>query len=597
MPNQQGLLSQLKYEMDGKDAPSALVPDILRTEVETSLHLPDVATMVIHDRHVKWVDDPLLWPGKTLKLSAQFMGVTAIIFEGEIVELEPAYLEGSMQLTVRAFDRLHRLSRGRRARSFLNVKDEDLVKQIAGEVGLEAKSDSTREVTDYVFQDNESNLEFLQRRAEFQGFLVFVTGKTLHFERPKPSEALELAWHEQLSEFKPCLSSIHQPSEFVVRGWDIKNKRAVVGTAKKGESTPKIGEGRSGGEVAQDAFHLEAPWLIAASPVRKQAVAEQMAQAAAHAVSGEFITAEGTCTGNPKLKAGVKVKLKGLGKRFSGEYVVTGATHHFAGDSGYFVTFNVSGHHASTLLSSLRDKREGGRFDGGGLVIGVVTNNDDPDGKGRVKVKYPWLSEDHEGDWARLVSIGAGKDRGIEFIPEVNDEVLIGFELGDIHAPYVLGGLWNGQDAPPVPTSTAVSGGKVVSRVIRSRLGHEIRFLDGDEPQVRIKTKAGHTILLDEKPGAAKILIADKTEKNFLQIDSEQNELTIELVGDVTIKAGGNMTLKAGVDMKIEAMANLDLLGAVSSFEGQASAALKAPQVDVKGSAMVNVTGALVKIN
>jgi phage protein D len=550
--------------------------------VQTSLHLPDMATLIIDDRNRKWVDDALLWPGQGLKVLAHFTGVSAEIFDGEIVEFEPAFLEGGLHLTVRAFDRLHRLSRGRWARSFLDVKDEDVVEKIAKEVQLKVKCDSTKEVFKYVFQDNQSNLEFLQARAEMQGHLLFVQGDTLHFERPKGPITLELAWHEQLTEFRPFLSSVQQPSAFVVRGWDVINKRAVVGTATKGSSGPHVGERRSGGEVAQEAFHLEAPWLIANHVVRNQDAAETIAQAAAHEASGSFITAEGVCNGNPKLKAGVTVKLSGLGKRFSGEYVVTAATHHLSGNSGYSVTFTVSGHHASTLLSSLNRHQANGRFDGGGLVVGIVTNNNDPDGMGRIKVKYPWLSEDHEGDWARIASPGAGKERGLEFLPEINDEVLVGFELGDIHAPYILGGLWNGKDAPPVVTSKAVEGGKVNSRVIRSRLGHEIRFLDGDEPQVQITTKAGHQILLDDKPKAAKIRIVDKTGKNFIVIDSEKNSMVIELQDDVTIQAGGNMTLKAGKDLKLEARKDINL-GAM--------------QVDVKGSVGVNVAGALVKIN
>ncbi|MGH9844765.1 MAG: phage baseplate assembly protein V [Blastocatellia bacterium] len=85
------------------------------------------------------------------------------------------------------------------------------------------------------------------------------------------------------------------------------------------------------------------------------------------------------------------------------------------------------------------------------LVVGVVTDNKDPARLGRVKVKYPWLSAEQTSDWARVVSPGAGRQRGLQFTPRVEDEVLVGFEMGDVHHPYVIGGLWNGQAKPHDP--------------------------------------------------------------------------------------------------------------------------------------------------
>ena len=70
--------------------------------------------------------------------------------------------------------------------------------------------------------------------------------------------------------------------------------------------------------------------------------------------------------------------------------------------------------------------------------MGNVTNNKDPEGWGRVKVKFPTLTEEHESNWARVVALGAAKQRGFDCLPEVNDEVLVGFEHGDIHRPYFL---------------------------------------------------------------------------------------------------------------------------------------------------------------
>src|SRR5262249_11123879 len=132
-----------------------------------------------------------------------------------------------------------------------------------------------------------------------------------------------------------------------------------------------------------------------------------------------------------------------------------------------------------------------------GLVVGVVTNNQDPDNLGRVKVRFPWLSDSAESHWARIAA-----PRGTYFLPEVDDEVLIAFEHGDPRFPYVLGVLWNGQDAPP----TTNSDGKNNLRLIKSRSGHVIKLNDED--------------------GKETIEIIDKKGKNRIVIDTAKDTLT-----------------------------------------------------------------------
>src|SRR5215471_12325471 len=142
-----------------------------------------------------------------------------------------------------------------------------------------------------------------------------------------------------------------------------------------------------------------------------------------------------------------------------------------------------------------------------GVVMGIVTNNQDPDKMGRVRVKFPWLSDDHESWWARIATPMAGPGRGIYFLPEVDDEVLIGFEHGDVRSPYVIGGLWNGKDAPPATNDD----GKNNIRMIHSRSGHLVR--------------------LDDSDGDEKIEIIDKTGNNSITITSSDNSITIQCNG------------------------------------------------------------------
>ena len=194
-----------------------------------------------------------------------------------------------------------------------------------------------------------------------------------------------------------------------------------------------------------------------------------------------------------------------------------------------------------------------------GVAVGIVTNNQDPDGMGRVKLKFPWLSDSNESHWARIATLMAGKDRGSFFLPEVGDEVLVAFEHGDINHPYVVGALWNGVDTPPEDNSD----GKNNIRVIKSRSGHIIEFNDdseGKQEKVTIKTNAGHKIVLDDTAGGEKIEIYDKTEKNFVEIDSVQNAITIKSAMKLTLEAQ-MIEIKAGATMNIEASAALKIKG------------------------------------
>ena len=124
-------------------------------------------------------------------------------------------------------------------------------------------------------------------------------------------------------------------------------------------------------------------------------------------------------------------------------------------------------------------------------MIGIVTDNQDPKGWGRVKVNTPWLSADHASDWARVVRPAAGAERGLEFLPEIDDEVLVGFEMGDMHHPYVLGGLWNGKD-----------------RAAEEESGDGQRRQGADSGSSA--RAAGHQIVFDDSDGGSGITIADK---------------------------------------------------------------------------------------
>jgi len=189
-----------------------------------------------------------------------------------------------------------------------------------------------------------------------------------------------------------------------------------------------------------------------------------------------------------------------------------------------------------------------------GVAVGIVTNNQDPDGLGRVRVRFPWLDDAAESFWARVASPMAGEARGVYFLPEVEDEVLVAFQHGRPEAPVILGGLWNGKAKPPASNDD----GKNNLRVIKSRSGHLVR--------------------LDDSDGKEKIEIIDKSGNNKLVIDTAANTVTIAADADVVIQStngkialsgktveikstSGEVAVTSAAAMTVEATADLTLKG------------------------------------
>jgi uncharacterized protein involved in type VI secretion and phage assembly len=193
-----------------------------------------------------------------------------------------------------------------------------------------------------------------------------------------------------------------------------------------------------------------------------------------------------------------------------------------------------------------------------GVAVGVVTNNKDPDGLGRVTVKFPWLAGEAESAWARVATLMAGKDRGAFFLPEVDDEVLVAFEHGDPTYPYVLGMLWNGTDTPPE------------------------RNADGQNTKRLLKSRSGLTILLDDTAGAEKVQIADKEGQNAVVVDMAGKKISLTSSGDLEITAAqGTITLK-GQTVTPESTGAMDVKATGTlNVQGQT--------VNIKGQPMVNI--------
>jgi uncharacterized protein involved in type VI secretion and phage assembly len=182
-----------------------------------------------------------------------------------------------------------------------------------------------------------------------------------------------------------------------------------------------------------------------------------------------------------------------------------------------------------------------------GVYPAVVSDVADPDGQGRVRIRLPWSPDGDGGSyeaWARLSTLMAGPDRGTWFVPEVDDEVLAVFEAGDPRRPYVIGSLWNGQDAPP----EAMGAGNDV-RAIHSRNGVVITFDDtGGRERLRLETPAGQSITLSDGPG---VITAQDANGNTVTLDA--GGVTVQSSARVSVSAttvevsAGTVTVNAGM--------------------------------------------------
>ncbi len=583
-------LAQCFITINGKNVSQAFMDDLAEVVVDTSLSMPDMFTISLRDDALKWVDEALTKIGNIVEISVQTGqergGKSGELIKGEITALEPDFsVDGDTILLIRGYDKSHRLYRGKLTRTFTNQTDSSIVEKIAGEAGLSAKADPTNITYEYVLQNNQTNMEFLMTRARRLGYHVYVDKETLYFKKGEANlgDGPTLNLGENLRAFTPRWTTSYQADAITVKGWDPKAKQAITSKATPNTQLNQGGMQKTGGETAKGAFGA-AEAVVTDRPISSVDEAQALADGLSNDISRDFIQAEGICRGDPSLKAGRQIKVENVGNRFSGTYFATRATHIYNAEN-YRVRFAISGRQPDTLSHLLKSEPDG-QSQGlvRGVVTGLVTNLDDPEAMGRVKVKYAWLG-DIESNWVRLAAPSAGNGRGIYYTPEVNDEVLLAFEHGDVHHPYIIGALWNGSDKPPADKADAIGGGKVNQRVIKSR--------------------SGHVIILDDTSGSEKIIIRDKAD-NEIEIDSSGKNLTIKVGNDIIIESQGKFSQKSASEGSIESQSSLSIksqsnlsIKSMSNLTLEATGQLniKGNMVSVNGTATTEIKGGIIKLN
>lgn len=525
-------IGQMYIKLDGQNASADIMNSLIAVEVDFSMQLPAMFTITMFNPGGRWLDDDTFAEGKKVEISSEGEGGPVLLCVGKISAYEPDLTGGRQQLTIRGYDLSYGLYRNKHSRTYVQMTDSDIAGKITRESGLKAAIEDSKQVHEYVLQNNQTHMEFLRERSKALGFELFVRGDELIF-RPPPSasngNSISLEFGTDFEHFQPRLSVCDQVDEVTVSGWDEHNKKEIRGRATRGSGAPKIGEKRTGGSVAGGIWG-EANLHVTDQPVANQAEADKLAQAILDEKTSGFITGEGSCRGNPAILVGTSIEIKGVSDRFKGKYYVTACNHRLSQDEGYVTHFSLSSKSSGSMLEALRGPQQSKR--NFGLCAGIVTNNKDPEGFGRVRVKFPWLKDGLESNWARIATLLAGGGRGTYCLPEVNDEVLVGFEQGDINRPFVLGCLWNGSDKPPASNDDMISS-------------------DGKVQKFILRTRSGHTIEIDDTDSSPGISIRDKTDKNLIAIDSDSNAIQIESAGNITIESKGKVTIKGreGVDI------------------------------------------------
>ena len=620
--------SQFSLAIDGTAASEDLIADILQVSVEESLHQLSMFTLIISNNYFSgsstatWTHMSKFAIGKKIKIGFTSSTTgdpnfddasTAYILEGEITAIETDFTEeAKAPIIIRGYDVAHRLHRGRCSQSFLDMTDSDIVKKLAGECGITLGTiTSTTPVHKYVFQENQTNMEFLQERAARNGFELYMQDGELNFRKPTKGAELSLKWLKDLSSFRIRVTGAEQVSSVEVRGWDYKTKKAIVSTASTEAVITSNTSGK--GSASSTKFSSSPKMIVVDQPVFSTAESDKIAQSLCDELGGEFVHADAKGTGNPLIRAGKVIKLTDMGN-YSGSYYVT-ETHHLF-QNGYYAThFSVRGLRGGDLYSMLSSKTR--LQPGQTMLVGIITNNNDPDKLGRVKVKFPTLTEDHESNWARVVGVGAGVNRGFDCLPEVNDEVLVAFEHGDIHRPYVIGGVWNGTDAPPTVVTDSVVGGKVRLRTFKTRVGHQLQFVEEDKGAVKkgvyLNTIDGHNLRLDDSTKFAEL---ETTGGHKFRADDDSKVISLTSTGDITVKTGTsgstkdltinaanmtltattNITLKVGTNKIVISTSGIVVEGTQVQIKGTASAKMEAPSINVEGSAMNTIKGGLVNV-
>lgn len=567
----QGHSALPEIRLDGSGLRADLLDRVARVEVDHRVGLPTAVAVVLLDPDREVLDLVHARFGTPIEIAAAPVGdePRTPLASCELVSVDVTHAAHESTVTLRGYDLSHRLHRLRRTRSFQDVTDGDVLRTVAGDAGLDVGAvEDPGLVHVHLAQLDQTDWDFLASRARECGRVLRMRDSLLELVLPARSstapqpgdlaseEPLQLVLGDSVQSLHARVSSAELPAAVEVRGWNSDAKDPVV--ARSTVTAPGTDIGVTPEEIAEGAGAAVLAWT--ATPVSGQEEADHLASALAERLGGGFATSTLVCAGDPALVAGRAVSLGLAGDLFSGRWTTT-ATRHTFDATGYRTTVYLGGsteHTLGAFLPELSPRRD---VSVRGVVPGIVTDIADPEALGRVRLSLPWLSEEYVSDWVRMVRPGAGKDRGLVLMPEVEDEVLVTFEHGDARRPFVLGALHNAQDPPPLEGGAVDSGtGESDRRGLVSRLGHRIVLDDGTQtPGLTVET------------GNATVRI---------RLDADGEGLEVEAAGPVTVSGDAVSVSARSIELS-----------------GDSEVSVSAPTVNITADGTLTLRGSTVRIN
>ncbi|MFJ9407346.1 VgrG-related protein [Streptomyces sp. NPDC101393] len=592
--------SVLHAEIGGAPLPDKLAALLTAGWVDASVNVPSAFQLTFSDTGSDILKIfPQIKVGAKAVLSPFTDGRRGTpMVTGEVTALEVDADASGKSLVVRGYDPGHRLLRNRRVAGYPNMTASDIVRRLAGLNKLSlGKVEATRTVYELATQPNITDWDFLARLAqENDVHLSFDPKGKLQFGKlapaaSAPADTTPAAQSPYVLEFghnalhsRIAVTAAGQVDKAGARGWDMRAKRALSARSPATASKDIVAD------IAPAALGKPfgpAELTATDTPFTTQAQVTHAARALADDVAGSFAELEVAVTGNPQLKPGQPVALKGAGFPFEGKYTATGVRHVFESGRQFTTWLTVSGRQFRSLY---------GLASGGadtappmpGVAMALVSNAKDPLKLGRVRLRFPWLSDTYESDWCRVAQLGGVRGGGL-ILPEVGDEVLCAFDRGSLEHPYVLAGLYNGIDKPTPQTdglpAVDPTSGRINWRSLTSRSGHTVELVDAKSRMksgIRLQTGNGRlTVHMDE----ARTSVTIKSDGS-VSIQGTRN-VQIKAGGNLSLAAVGSMTLSAGGAVDIKAGAKFGVMAGGAATINAGGAAL----ISAGGAATVNAAG------
>ncbi|MDQ1684287.1 MAG: hypothetical protein QOC82_1024 [Frankiaceae bacterium] len=602
-------LNPLVY-VNGQELTELQLQWLIEIRIETEMRLPGRLTLRFRDPDNALTGANQFSVGNTVVVKCKTDGQTVTMIAATITGMGYETTAGSDprdrfdgrrgsidEFFIVAHDNAYRLTRNYTVKGSEQAKASDVVSKLAAAADLTLNSTLSAGSTFPVLSQLHSDYDMLNAVADREGVDWWVAPtNTLHVGKATTTPSVTLKIGEDLTSFSMKGSDLGA-NTVSVRGYLSEQKQDLVKTAEIGDSTlwpsdVDLLNGFHKGTLRPSTATLvnahTLPTDTTSSDTLAKGIRDRLAAAATQA--------RGECRGNPDVVIGKSAKIEGAGPA-AGTYHVTRVEHVVRRAS--FVTKFWAGDRKPTSIVDSLSSRPAPSLPARhyGLMLGIVTNLGSGENAGKLRVKFPTLDATLVSAWGRFVAPSAGPNgRGLVMLPEVGDEVLVGFEEGDMHRPVILGGLYVGADQSK---AWPVQGDKITDRRYTSIGGHVVMVQDGDgDPnnmfKVTIKGKKGDVIL---RMGADK---AEVTSPDGVPI-----ELTAGGQSSIKFDGQGNIAIK-GVKISIEAQAEIDIKSqAKIAIQAQAELDLAAQaKAELKG-AMVNVTaqgplaakGAIVQIN